>query len=80
MKNSVSSEYDLADTFLSRIFSDENNGYSNVSMTQFSENVFEILEVDKKDLNGQFISDKSQLSSNPSKDYGFYMIFSFFFS
>ena len=49
-------------------------------MTQFSENVFEILEVDKKDLNGQFISDKSQLSSNPSKDYGFYMIVRFFFS
>ena len=32
--NSVSSEYDLADT-LSRIYSDENNGYSDVSMTVF---------------------------------------------
>ena len=70
--NSVSSEYDLADTFLSRIFSDENNGYSDVSMTQSSENVFETLVVNKKDSNGQFISDTSQFSSNPSKDYGFY--------
>ena len=35
-----SSEYDLTDTFSSRIFSDENNGYSDVSMTQSSENIF----------------------------------------
>ena len=46
--NSVSSEYDLADSFLSRIFSDEKNGYSDVSMTQPSENICENLEVDKK--------------------------------
>ena len=51
--NSVSSEDNLADTFLSRIFSDGNNGYSDVSMTQSSENVCENLEVDKEDLNGQ---------------------------
>ena len=70
--NSVSYEYDLADTFLSRIFSDENNGYSDVSMTQSSENNCENLEVDKKDLNGPVISDKSQFSSDPSKDYDFY--------
>ena len=37
--NSVSFEYDLADTFLSRMYSDENNGYSYVSMTQSSENI-----------------------------------------
>ena len=37
--NSDSSQYDLVDTFLSRIFSDENNGYSDVSMTQSSENI-----------------------------------------
>ena len=52
--NSVSSEYDLADTFLFRIFSDENNGYSDVSMTQFSKNICH-----KKDSNGQVISDKN---------------------
>ena len=33
--NSVSPEYDLADSFLSQIFSDENNGYSDVPMTVF---------------------------------------------
>ena len=70
--NSVSSEYNLADTFLSRIFSDENNGCSDVSMTQSSENICENLEVYKKDLNGQFISDKRQFSSDPFKDYDFY--------
>ena len=70
--NSVSSEYNLADTFLSRIFSDENNGCSDVSMTQPSENICENLDVDKTDLNGQFISDKSQFSSDPTKDYDFY--------
>ena len=69
--NSVSSEYDLADTFLSRIFSDENNGYSDVSMTQSSENICENLDVDKKDLNGQFISDKRKFSFDPFKDYDF---------
>ena len=57
--NSVSSEYNLADTFLSRIFSDENNGYNDVFMTQSSENICENLNVDKKDLNGQVIPDKS---------------------
>ena len=67
--NSVSSEYDLTDTFLSRIFLDENNGYSDVPMTQSVENVCENLEVDKKDLNRQFLSSKSQFSSDPSKDY-----------
>ena len=46
--NSISSEYDLANTFLSQIFSDENNGYSGVSMTQSSENICESLDVDKK--------------------------------
>ena len=46
--NSVSSKYDLADTFLSRILSDENNGYSDVCMTQSSENICENLDVDKK--------------------------------
>ena len=65
-------EYGQADTFLSRIFSHENNGYSDVSMTQSSENICENLDVDKKYLNGQFISDKSQFSSDPSKDYEFY--------
>ena len=34
--NSVLSECDLADTFLSRTFSDEKNGYSDVSITQSS--------------------------------------------
>ena len=69
--NTVSSEYDLADTFLSRKFSDENNGYNDVSMTQSSENICKNLDVDKKDLNGHVISDKSQFSSDPSKDYDF---------
>ena len=41
-------------------------------MTQFSENICENLDENKKDLNGQVISDKSQFSSDPSKDYGFY--------
>ena len=30
------------------------------------------MDVDKKDLNGQFISDKSQFSSDPCKDYDFH--------
>ena len=46
--NSVSFEYDLTDTFLSRIFGDENNDYSYASMTQSSENIRENLDVDKK--------------------------------
>ena len=66
--NSDSSQYDLADTYLSRIFSDENNGYSDVSVTQSSENFCEHLDLDKKDLNEQFISDKSLFFfSDPSK-------------
>ena len=69
---SVSSAYDLADTFLSQIFSDENNGYSDVSKIQFSENICENLDVDKKDSNGQFTSDKSQFSSDLSKEYNLY--------
>ena len=70
--NSVSSQYDLADTFfLSRTFSDENNGYSGVSMTRSSETICKNLDLDKKDLNGQVISDKSQFSFDPSKDYDF---------
>ena len=36
--NSDSSEYDLVDTFFPRLFSDVNNGYSDTSMTQSSEN------------------------------------------
>ena len=68
MTNSVSSEYD---SFLSRIFSDENNGDSDVSTTQSSQNICENLDVDKKDLNGQVMSDKSQFSSGPSTDYDF---------
>ena len=60
--NYVSSEHDLADTFLSQTFSDENNNYSDVPMTQSSENICENLDVDKH-LNKQVISDKSQLSS-----------------
>ena len=79
--NSVSSEYDLADTFLSRIFSDENHGYSDVSMTQSSENICENLDVDKKDLNRQFISETSQFPSDASKEKIFmkiHIIFKFF--
>ena len=41
-------------------------------MTQPSENICKNLDVDKKDLNGQFISDYSKFSSDPSKDYDFY--------
>ena len=59
------SEYDLADTFVSGIFSDVNNGYSDVSITQSSESFCENLDVDKK------ISDKSQYSSDPCKNYDF---------
>ena len=70
--NSVPSEHDLADTFLSRIFSDKNNDYSDVSLTQSSENICENLDVDRKHLNGQVVSDKSQFSSDPSKVYDFY--------
>ena len=64
--NSVSSQYDLADSILSRLFSDENNDYSDVSMTQSSEQFSENL-----DLNGRGISDKSHFSPDPSKDYDF---------
>ena len=38
-------------------------------MTQSSENICENLDVHKKDLNGQVISDKSQFSSDPSHDF-----------
>ena len=39
-------------------------------MTESSENIYLNLDVDKKkDLNGQVISDKSQFSSDPLKDY-----------
>ena len=41
-------------------------------MTQSSENICENLDVDKKDLNKHFTSDKCQFSSDPSKDYYFY--------
>ena len=37
-------------------------------MTQSSENICDNLDVDKKDLNGQVISDNSQFSYDPSKD------------
>ena len=67
--NSVSSEYDLAHTFLSRVFSDENNGYTDVSMTQPPENICENLDVNIKDSNGQIISYKNQFSCDHSKDY-----------
>ena len=41
-------------------------------MTQSSENICEnLVDVDKKYLNGQDISDKSQFSSDPAKDYDF---------
>ena len=69
--NSVSSEYGLANIFLSQISFDENNGFSDVSMTQYSEKIFEVLDLDQKGLNGQVMSDKSQFSCDPSKDYDF---------
>ena len=50
--NSISSEYDLADSFFGGFFCEN-------------------LDVDKKDLNGQVISDKSQFSSDPFKEYDF---------
>ena len=75
--NSLSSEYDLADSFLSRIFSDENNGFCNVSTTLSSGKICEDLDLDKKDLNGRVRSDKSQFSSDPSKDYSFNETLSF---
>ena len=40
-------------------------------MNQASENIFENLNVDKKDLNGQVITDISQFSADPFKDYDF---------
>ena len=40
-------------------------------MTQSSENIRENLDVDKKDLNGQVMFDKSKYSSYPSKCYNF---------
>ena len=40
-------------------------------MTRSSENISENLDVDKKYLNGHVISDKSQFSLDPSKDYDF---------
>ena len=40
-------------------------------MTQSSENICEHLDVDKKDLNGQVVSDESKFFSDPSKDYDF---------
>ena len=41
-------------------------------MTQSSENICKKMNVGKKDLNGQFISDKNQFSFGPSTDYDFY--------
>ena len=40
-----------------------------ISMTQSSEKICEDLDSDKKDLNGWVISEKSQFSSDPSKEY-----------
>ena len=40
-----------------------------MSLRHSPENVCENLKVDKKDLNEEVISDKSQFSSDPSKDY-----------
>ena len=40
-------------------------------MTQSSENICENVDVDKKDLNEQVISDKSRFSSDSFKDYDF---------
>ena len=60
--NSVSSEYDLAARFIFfQIFSHENNGSRDVSMTQTSKNICENLDVDKKDLNGQVISEQKSI-------------------
>ena len=53
------------------------NPYSDVSMTQSYENICENLDVDKKDLNGQVISDKSQFSFDPSKDYDYETLYDF---